>query len=65
MSDHERLRIFASLSSAVDYEAKHQRLRELRHEGTGTWLIKHPTYIAWKESMTSEGLFIYGIRRSF
>lgn len=30
----ERLGIFASLSSAVDYEAQHRKLRGLRHEST-------------------------------
>ena len=63
--DQERLGIFASLSSAVDYEAQHRKLRGLRHEGTGTWLIQHPTYVDWKESTASEGLFIHGIRTSF
>ena len=61
--DQERLGVFASLSFAVDYEAKHRQLRGLRLEGTGAWLIQHPTYVAWKGSTTSEGLFIHGIRK--
>lgn len=59
--DKERLAIFASLSSAVDYEAKHRKLQGLRHEGTGTWVIQHPTYVAWKESTASKGLVCHGI----
>ena len=64
MQDQERLSIFATLSFAVDYEAKHRNLRGSRHEGTGTWLIEHPAYIAWKASTSSEGFLLHGIRRS-
>ena len=63
--DQERLTIFAALSSAVDYESKHRKLRGLRQEGTGTWLIQHPTYKAWRESTISGGLLIHGIRKSY
>lgn len=63
--DQERRDIFASLSSAVDYKAQHRKLRGLRHEGPGTWLIQHPTYVDWKESTASEGLLIHGISTSF
>ncbi|KAM0801847.1 hypothetical protein BDR22DRAFT_804454 [Usnea florida] len=59
--DEERLRVFASLSSAVDYEAKHKRLQGLRHEGSGMWVTQHPTYIAWERSTASTGLVCYGI----
>lgn len=61
-SDKERLAVFASLSSAVDYEAKHRKLQALRHEGTGAWITQHPTYVAWKESSASKGLCCHGIR---
>ena len=64
-TDQERLRVFASLSSAVDYEAKHRKLRGLRHENTGTWLIQHAAYNAWKESTASDGVLVHGIRRCF
>lgn len=59
--DKERLAVFASLSSAVDYEAKHRKLQALRHEGTGAWITQHPTYVAWKESSASKGLCCHGI----
>ena len=59
----ERIRVFASLSAAVDYEAKHRTLRGLRHESTGTWLIEHVTYVAWKDSSSSDGVLVHGIRR--
>lgn len=65
ISDEDRLRVFATLSSAVDYEAKHRKLRGLRYEGTGTWIYQHPAYVAWKEATTSKGLFCHGIRMSF
>ena len=53
----------ASLSAAVDYEAQHRKLRGRHHGGTGMWLIQHPIYVAWKQSTTSEGLFLHGIRK--
>ena len=61
-SDEERLSVFASLSP-VDYEAKHRKLRAVRHQGTGTWVIQHPNYAAWKGSASSKGLLCHGIRR--
>lgn len=65
ISDEDRLGVFATLSSAVDYEAKHRKLRGLRHEGTGLWVIQHQTYVVWKECKASKGLICHGIRMSF
>ena len=61
--DQERIRVFASLSAAVDYAAKHRKLRGLRHGNTGTWLIQHATYVSWKESSAPDGVLVHGIRR--
>lgn len=38
----------------------HDLLQECCLEGTGQWFINHPSYVAWKESTTSNGLWLRG-----
>lgn len=64
VSEDNRLRIFAMLH-AVDYEAKHRKLQNLRHAGTGEWLFKQAAYVEWKTSDSSAFLCCHGIRRYF
>ena len=39
----------------------HDRARKLSHSGTGSWLLQHPQYAAWK-SGTASSLWLHGIR---
>ena len=48
---------------AVDYEAKHRKLQNLRHAGTGDWLFLESSYVEWKTSGSSAFLCCRGIRR--
>lgn len=48
---------------AVDYEAKHRKLQNLRHAGTGDWLYREATYVGWVTSSSSTSLCCRGIRR--
>ena len=48
---------------AVNYEAKHKKLQNLRLAGTGNWLFQHATYVEWKSSSSSAFLCCRGIRR--
>ena len=56
----DRVRIMA-LFPPVDHEAKHGQLVDLRHEGTGGWLIEHDVYMGWKGQQNSATLCVYGI----
>ena len=56
----DRVRIMA-LFPPVDHEAKHGQLVDLRHEGTGGWLIEHDAYMDWKGQQNSATLCVYGI----
>ena len=60
--DAERLRIFSTLSS-IDYNGRHEILQQLRFSGTGEWLVRHPSYVSWKQSTTFSGLCCHGIRK--
>ena len=62
ISEDNRLRIFAMLQ-AVNYEAKHRKLQNLRLAGTGDWLFQHATYVEWKSFGSSAFLCCRGIRR--
>ena len=57
---HDRIRIMA-LFPAIDHEAKHRQLVDLRHKGTGQWLLEHDSYVAWKGQQDSAILCLYGI----
>ena len=39
-----------ALLQAVDYEAKHRKLQNLRLAGTGDWLFQHAKYVEWETS---------------
>ena len=60
--EDNRLRVLAMLH-AVDYEAKHRRLQNLRHAGTGQWLFRQAAYVEWKTPGSSALLCCRGIRR--
>lgn len=49
--------------NAVDYEAKHRKLQNLRHAGTGEWLFREAVYVEWKMPGNSALLCCHGIRR--
>lgn len=48
---------------AVDYEAKHRRLHNLRHAGTGDWLFRQEKYVEWEGDGGSAFLSCRGIRK--
>ena len=48
---------------AVDYEAKHRKLQNLRLAGTGEWLFLHAKYAEWNSFGSSAFLCCRGIRR--
>lgn len=64
LPEDNRLRIVAMLN-AVDYEAKHRKLQNLRHAGTGKWLFRQAVYVEWKTSGNSALLCCNGIRRYY
>ncbi|KAH7416746.1 hypothetical protein BKA64DRAFT_701531 [Cadophora sp. MPI-SDFR-AT-0126] len=57
----ERKRRLLSRLSTVAFEYKHQKLKALRYEGTGTWLIEDKKYEKWKSSAQSAVLCCHGI----
>ncbi|PVH79019.1 hypothetical protein DL98DRAFT_421132 [Cadophora sp. DSE1049] len=57
----ERKRRLLSRLSTVGFEYKHQKLKALRYEGTGTWLIEDKKYEQWKSSAQSAVLCCHGI----
>lgn len=58
----ERKRRLLSRLSTVGFEYKHQKLKALRYEGTGTWLLGDKKYEKWKASIQSAILCCHGIR---
>ena len=60
--EDNRVRIVAMLQ-AVNYEAKHRKLQNLRLAGTGDWFFQHAKYVEWKSSSSSAILCCRGIRR--
>lgn len=48
---------------AVEYEAKHRKLQNLRHPGTGEWLLRQAVYVDWKTLDHSALLCCRGIRK--
>ncbi|MAD83973.1 MAG: hypothetical protein CL912_13510 [Deltaproteobacteria bacterium] len=46
----------------VGFEYKHQKLKALRYEGTGTWLVEDKMYEKWEASAQSAILCCHGIR---
>ena len=59
--DDNRLRMIAMLN-AINYEAKHRRLQNLRHAGTGEWLFHEVEYTDWDTPGKSAFLCCHGIR---
>ncbi|KAL8970187.1 MAG: hypothetical protein Q9183_001637 [Haloplaca sp. 2 TL-2023] len=53
-------RIIATIPS-VDMYTKQKRLRALRQEGTGTWILHHDEYRTWYEAISSAALCCFGI----
>lgn len=60
--EDNRIRILAMLN-AVDYEAKHTKLKKLRHPRTSEWIFRQALYEDWKMSGNSAILCCRGIRR--
>ena len=52
-----------ALVTSIDVEAKHRKLRNLRYQGTGDWILQNDTYLEWKKASTPSTLCCYGIRK--
>lgn len=61
-SKEERLEILQWLSN-VQYKKHHQSLSKGLLEGTGSWLLKKPQVVEWRNSSVSSVLWLHGIRR--
>ncbi|KAG4436826.1 hypothetical protein IFR05_007675 [Cadophora sp. M221] len=57
----ERKRRLLSRLSTVGFEYKHQKLKSLRHVGTGVWLLENAQYNQWYTSGQSSVMCCYGI----
>ena len=57
----QKCRLLSRLST-VGFEYKHQKLKALRYEGTGTWLVEDKMYEKWEASAQSAMLCCHGIR---
>ena len=55
-----RHRVITTIPS-VDNEAKHEKVRRLRYEGTGNWIFRHEAFRRWRHSARSSALSCYGI----
>ena len=57
-SDHRQ---FISGIPSVNYIAKHEKIRQARYEGTGTWIFDDEIFRDWMESQQSSILCCHGI----
>ena len=62
-AEERRRKLLARLSQ-VDSTRRHRRLKESRHDGTGTWFTSCSEYQQWKVAPQSSVLCCYGIRTS-
>ncbi|KAL8992388.1 MAG: hypothetical protein Q9169_007138 [Polycauliona sp. 2 TL-2023] len=53
-------RIIAAIPS-VDMFTKHRKLMGLRHEGTGTWILRNESFRNWYDAARSSTLCCFGI----
>ena len=58
LDSHERL---LSNIPSVDHEAKQSKLRKLRYDGTGEWLLENCMYQGWEQGIDSSYLCCHGI----
>ena len=58
----ERFRILFWLSD-VQYKKHHQTISKGLLEGTGSWLLRNPQFLEWRNSSVSSVLWLHGIRR--
>lgn len=62
----ERLRLLSMLSS-IHWEQQHSRILDMRHPGTGTWILTLEVFEQWKSAMGTHNqrcLWCHGIRKS-
>ena len=57
----DRQRRLMSRLSKVDYEAKHKKLLKLRHQHTGTWLLREDCFSNWANDPQSDCFLCFGI----
>ncbi|KAL9094230.1 MAG: hypothetical protein Q9165_003370 [Trypethelium subeluteriae] len=56
----ERCRIFNNLST-IRYESIHQRVKDVRHDTTGDWLLEDSSFKEWLKSSSSSSFSVWGI----
>ena len=62
----ERVRLLSMLSS-IHWEQQHSRILDMRHPGTGTWILTQEVFEQWKSAMGTHDqrcLWCHGIRKS-
>lgn len=62
----ERRRLLSLLSS-IQWEQQHSRILDLRHPGTGTWILTKDIFERWTSAIGTHQqpcLWCYGIRKS-
>jgi hypothetical protein len=62
LAAERRSRLLARLSN-VDNRHRHRKLKDARHEGTGSWLSECAEYSHWQGCEDSAVLCCYGIRK--
>jgi hypothetical protein len=61
LDDDERCKMFQWISD-IPYETDHYNARRGRVYGTGDWLLINPSYVSWRNQITSTLLWLNGIR---
>lgn len=62
-SEIERIRLLSLLSS-IHWEQQHSRILDIRHPGTGTWILTQEVFEMWKSALATHQqrcLWCYGI----
>ncbi|KAI9666864.1 MAG: hypothetical protein M1831_001369 [Alyxoria varia] len=60
LEDHERKKLL-NWASRIPYQKHYIEAQKKALEGTGNWLLSHPRFIQWKDSSSSEILWLHGI----
>lgn len=60
LEENEQMEIL-NWTSQVQYQRHYTQSRKKALQGTGGWLFTHPKYLQWKQSSTSEILWLHGI----
>ena len=65
VAETERIRLLLLLSS-IQWEQQHYRILDMRHQGTGSWVLTKDVFEQWKSAIGTNQhrcLWCYGIRK--